>query len=136
MQVSGVRILSDLIRSPFQNLAGLCDLLTMHASFRAVVYVQVVLLRTGVLMHIKKYMQTLGLLPLDIPDVPEKLQAAEPADEPGSEAEDEPADAGMLPCAFCACCRHLELGPCVPRRLVYFGDEVAIYRGEASYKGV
>ena len=53
-----------------------------------------VLLRTGVLVHIKKYMQTLGLLPLDIP---EKPQEAAQADDANSEGEDQPADTGMLP---------------------------------------
>ncbi len=60
--------------------------------------VQVVLLRTGVLVHIKKYMQTLGLLPLD---VPEKPQEAAPAEEANSEGEDQPADTGILPSCFC-----------------------------------
>ena len=62
---------------------------------------QVVLLRTGVLVHVKKYMQTLGLLPLD---TPEKPQAAELAQEVvDTEAEDQPDDAGTSPCV----CRGL-----------------------------
>lgn len=56
-----------------------------------------VLLRTGVLMHIKKYMQTLGLLPLDIP---EKPQAAEPPEEAQSEGVDLPADTGIFTFIF------------------------------------
>lgn len=55
---------------------------------------QVVLLRSGVLVHVKKYMQTLGLLPLD---APEKPQAPESAEEAPAEGEEPAADAGMLP---------------------------------------
>ena len=99
-----------------------------------------VLLRTGVLMHIKKYMQTLGLLPLD---VMEKLQAAEPAEEPGSEAEDEAADAGMLQCVLCACCEHLRscgrggpnLAPPVPVLLVTRHHEYGPYMPRLGFGG-
>jgi hypothetical protein len=47
----------------------------------------VVLLRSGVLVHIKKYMQTLGLLPLDIP---EEAKTSEP-EEDAAIGDDEPA---------------------------------------------
>ncbi len=69
--------------------------------------VQVVLLRTGVLVHIKKYMQTLGLLPLD---VPEKPQEAAPGEEANSEGEDQPADTGTLSMPSCdASARYLDI---------------------------
>ena len=54
---------------------------------------QVVLLRSGVLLHVKKYMQTLGLLPLDPPVQPEAQQDAEEAP---AEGEDQSGEAGML----------------------------------------
>lgn len=53
---------------------------------------QVVLLRSGVLLHVKKYMQTLGLLPLDAPVKPE---AHEDAEEAPAEGEDQSGEAGM-----------------------------------------
>ena len=69
----------------------------VHAYFsRLLCLVQVVLLRSGVLVHINKYMQTLGLLPLDIP---EKAKTPEP-NEDAATGDDEPAPepepAGML----------------------------------------
>ena len=53
---------------------------------------QVVLLRSGVLLHVKKYMQTLGLLPLDAPVKPETQEDAEEAP---AEDEDQSGEAGM-----------------------------------------
>ena len=52
---------------------------------------QVVLLRSGVLVHLRKYMQTLGLLPLDAPQKPE---AAELGEEASAEGDSAAEDAG------------------------------------------
>ena len=75
----------------------MCACHIVHADFsKLLCLLQVVLLRSGVLVHIKKYMQTLGLLPLDIP---EKAKTPEP-DEDAATGDDEPAPepepAGML----------------------------------------
>ena len=52
---------------------------------------QVVLLRSGVLVHLRKYMQTLGLLPLD---APQKQEAAESGEEALAEGDSAADDAG------------------------------------------
>ena len=50
-----------------------------------------VLLRSGVLVHLRKYMQTLGLLPLD---APQKQEAAESGEEALAEGDSAADDAG------------------------------------------